>query len=208
MIHVLSDSHGNAFTGRPEMIGFYPETYTNKWFKCYRLGPQTAYNISKRKDLILEAVNSGEFNKNADKVLFCLGEIDIRLHIPSKMIEHDISIFQACQNTVDKIIDACLGLREHYVETITNSVHGTTWYKDEFVQEFPRVGDERYRNHITEIYNALLKYSSNIHKIQHLDTSHYFIDSSLYTKREFYMDPIHLDPVKCLPIFVKELGLE
>ena len=85
MIHCIGDSHSSVFSGREEMQPIWPQRSDDNtsFFKSYRIGPATAYQLS-NKILIIQDIINKNVNSN-DYVLFCFGEVDIRAHLIKQM---------------------------------------------------------------------------------------------------------------------------
>ena len=82
MIHCIGDSHSCFFSGQEEMQPFWPEPSNDKlpYFKSYRIGAATAYNLFHKIPIIDEIVKL-KVDKDKDIVIFCFGEVDIRAHL-------------------------------------------------------------------------------------------------------------------------------
>lgn len=80
MIHCIGDSHSSVFCGKEEMQPIWPQRSDDitQYFKSYRIGPATAFNLSTKMSIINEIITSC-VDINNDFVLFCFGEVDIEL---------------------------------------------------------------------------------------------------------------------------------
>jgi hypothetical protein len=74
MIHCVGDSHSSVFSGKDEMQPIWPERSDDKlsFFKSYRIGPATAYQLENKIPIIDEIVK--QLNSQ-DSLLFCFGEV-------------------------------------------------------------------------------------------------------------------------------------
>jgi hypothetical protein len=54
MIHCIGDSHSAVFSGKEEMQPIWPERSNDitPFFKSYRIGPATAYQLANKKEII------------------------------------------------------------------------------------------------------------------------------------------------------------
>jgi hypothetical protein len=209
-ILTIGDSHTSVFSGLSRMTDCYPYTHNNDPFIACRLGPCTAYKLWSRSDEILQICHDVEIGPN-DKILIAAGEIDCRYHIPYKWsLTPQILLQDFIEKTVDALLETVWNLLTEYKrdQVITYSCPGTSWFTpEEFPTEFPRIGDEQYRNNITRRYNSYLKSQSIKYEIPNLDLTNYLIDENNFTQRQYYMDKIHLDGKIMMPIIKKELNL-
>ena len=85
MIHCIGDSHSAVFSGEEKMQPEWPIIASNKlpYFKSYRVGPATAYQLENKKQII-DDILSKNYN-DGDSLLFCFGEVDIRAHLLKQM---------------------------------------------------------------------------------------------------------------------------
>lgn len=156
MIHCLGDSHSSFFSGNEEMQPIWPQKSNDitPFFKSYRLGPCTAYQLLNKIDIIKDILNI-KVNKDEDYVLFCFGEVDVRAHLLKQSNEQN--------RNIDDIILECV-TRYFEVMKIINSlgfrviVWGViaTW-SDLKPYTGPSFGTQIERNSITYKFNSFLE---------------------------------------------------
>jgi len=108
MIHCIGDSHAAVFSGEEKMQPCWPERSNDllPYFRSYRIGTATAYQLENKKGLIFDLLNSINLNEH-DKIMFWFGEVDIRAHLYKQ------SLLQA--KAVDLIVNKCVG---RYINTV------------------------------------------------------------------------------------------
>jgi hypothetical protein len=121
LIHVIGDSHCMSFSGgngtgnyhisgnkdytKLDEVIFDSSEYSliHEPFKLYTIGPRTAYCLYKRKKLIDALLNL--YWVSGDYVLFCVGEIDCRIHIIEQNMIQKKSINILVKECVNKFFD-------------------------------------------------------------------------------------------------------
>jgi hypothetical protein len=108
MIHCIGDSHSAVFSGEEKMQPEWPEIASNTlpYFKSYRLGPATAYQLENKKHLIDDII-SKHYQEN-DSLLFCFGEVDIRAHLIKQMSLQNLPLDSIVKECVDKYFSVIL----------------------------------------------------------------------------------------------------
>ena len=83
MIHCIGDSHSCFFSGEDKIQPTWPEQSFDvlPYFRSYRIGPSTAYNLNNKKENIIEPLIQSLNLSEKDKLLFCFGEVDCRAHL-------------------------------------------------------------------------------------------------------------------------------
>ena len=83
MIHCIGDSHSCFFSGENKIQPTWPEQSFDvlPYFRSYRIGPSTAYNLNNKKENIIEPLIQSLNLSEKDKLLFCFGEVDCRAHL-------------------------------------------------------------------------------------------------------------------------------
>lgn len=223
-IHVCGDSHVLSFSGINKVIPEYPPNIImNGSLKIRRIGAPLAYSLIDY-DTYYKARQKIEFIvKNevvrGDSIIFVFGEIDCRYHILNQAIKqnrHPDEIVSLC---VDRYIQ---GINEILYEDIKSGwvskigiwgPNASTWLGEEFsTRDCPICGKENERNIITDKFNECLR--DKIHKFNQkfIETKVYYLSifeslinrKTYLTKREFYMDDIHLS-TKIYPLIIQEL---
>ena len=103
MIHCIGDSHAAVFSGKEEMVPTWPEQSndTLDFFRSYRIGPATAYQLE-NKIPIIDNILQSRVNKESDYVMFCFGEVDIRAHL--------IKQLELQKTTIENLVEECTEL--------------------------------------------------------------------------------------------------
>ena len=211
MIHCIGDSHASIFSGlgtREEtyMIQIYPQEHIgiDPDFKAYRIGPATAYNLLDKFHIINEIIFKNFKEDRGDKVMFCFGEIDMRIHVGTQLKNHP-------SKTKDEIIEEIadryffaiteMKIQSYNIIILAPSVQSfwnenSDHKKDGFHynMEFPIVGTNKERNEYTKIFTNLLiekakRYYNTIKVISILDE---MLDENGETKPDLFMDYLHL----------------
>jgi hypothetical protein len=200
MIFAIGDSHVNVFSGNDAMIPLFPDLHNNdkSFFKTIRIGPSTAFNFHKKDAIINEALSMLNA-ESGDMVILCVGEIDCRYHIP-KAIINKIDYDKSITNTVDNLFIEIDLLREKGFNTVTYSVPGSCWLEESEDVDFPRLGDQVFRNKISHRYNEYLEYRSGLSNIKNINIFNKLVNENFLTLKEYYLDDIHLRPTKVLPM--------
>jgi len=220
-IHVIGDSHVSVFSKKNIIIPEYPPNiYMNFPFKIFRIGAPLAYNLGKRETYYnarekIEHVFKHEIIKG-DSIILSFGEIDCRYHLlkQSKLQEKDI----------EEVIVECV---ERYVQSVKEIVKdnfywinkigfwgpiASTWLGDECSNKDCPIADRMpMRNFVTSKFNTILKDKIDKFNKEFWKTNFYYlsifeflIDDKYFTKKEYYMDNIHLNQ-KTWPLIENEL---
>jgi acetyltransferase-like isoleucine patch superfamily enzyme/GT2 family glycosyltransferase/Tfp pilus assembly protein PilF len=200
MIHVIGDSHVVVFSGfevPPQGIdntGFLP------FFRAYRLGPYTAYNAEKRREVI-ESVLERKVAPG-DSVMLCFGEIDCRVHL----IEQSESQHRPLEDVVTECVTRyahLFDIKEKYGIRLLvwNAIPSSTENIDS--GEYSTHGTCRERNEVTRIFNGKLKEECEKRGITFVSVFDRLIDDDGLTKAEYYSDAVHLSQ-KAMPVILEE----
>lgn len=208
--YCIGDSHVSFFSGLNRIIDLWPFEVNNniRGFKCYRLGPVLAYNLSvygsttKGRELLMILLNRGvpdekKLIPSGSRIILCFGEIDCRAHIQKIAEKKNLAIEDVIEHTVRSYIKVIkeihdLGYELYVWNAIPNN--GDSENKD-----FPSVGTKKERINICLIFNKLLaKYCSELN-VEFLTILDKLINNGV-PDSYYYMDSIHLSP-KAFPLF-------
>lgn len=200
-IIVLGDSHVNFFSGN-EDLSFLPigndintcSIHTGYPFTPLHLGPCLAYTCNKtgstyhfkeKTDYLCNA-----FIKPHARIICCLGEIDIRVHVYNQTIQQNKSY----ETIIDDILTQYTTfLRQLQSKGYTVYCWGPIASQTESCPvdaQFPRNGSEIYRNKVTEYFNNQLRLYCYEHNIGFLSIFEQMITNDYHTI-EHYLSADH-----------------
>jgi len=184
MIHCIGDSHSSVFSGKDEIQPVWPQRSddTLPFFRSYRIGPATAFQLENKIPLINNIINS--VYNTGDKILFCFGEVDCRAHLKKQM---DLQ-----QKSMDHIVKECV---DRYFKNVLK-------YKDKNIMVWgpiaswepsrkyngPSFGSCEERNEITGKFNDYLKKLCYKSDIPFLSIFNIMVDPNNITKPLFLDD--------------------
>ena len=171
MIHCIGDSHVSVFTGHDYMPPIWqPENRSDdksEYFRTYRLGAVTSYQLERKIDFIDFIIKKSPINKEKDNMLFCFGEVDIRAHLIKQSEIQNKEIDEVVKECVDKYFNTIL----HYKANGYNiMVWGpiASWSDKAPYTSGPSFGSNLERNNVTKIYNNYLDQLCNENDIKFL----------------------------------------
>jgi hypothetical protein len=157
MIHCIGDSHSSVFSGEEKMQDVWPERSndTTQYFRSYRIGPATAYNLSTKIYIIDDIINHVGISKEKDIILLCFGEVDVRAHLIKQANIQNKSFDEVCEECVDNYIKGIKILKN---KGFNIAVWGVIASFNESVKNYigPSFGTNLERNQVTKIFNNLL----------------------------------------------------
>jgi len=191
MIHCIGDSHVSVFTGHDSMPDIWHPKYRSddktEYFKTYRLGAATSYQLDRKIPMIEHIINEVTIDKEYDSMLFCFGEVDIRAHLikQSEIQEKEIDI--VVKECVDKYFDTIMYFKNTgYKIMVWGPI--ASWSDKAPYTSGPSFGTNIERNHVTKIYNEHLDKLCNENDIPFLT----IFDKMILedgTTNEKYLDP-------------------
>jgi len=200
-IYCLGDSHAVAFCGKnPKKEPSNTWLNTDGIFFANRLGPLLAYNAINKMDLIFNALADVPHNSN---VMLCFGEIDCRAHIKKQS--------EIQNKPVEDIIIECV---DRYIEVVLQVYSAGfrvfVWnapppLEDIDNAEFPSHGTCAERRYITEYFNEYLKSKCLENNFIFISIYDHLVDE-FQTKREYFMDRVHLDTTAVMPLIKQKLN--
>jgi hypothetical protein len=157
MIYCIGDSHSAVFSGEETMQPCWPEQAANKlpYFKSYRIGPATAYQLNGKQIIIEQLIDSLNLTFG-DKLMFCFGEVDIRAHLIKQSKLQDRSILDVVLECVEKYIDAIKFYKRYNVPII---IWGpiASWCDVKKYTGGPSFGTNQERNLVTSAFTTALQ---------------------------------------------------
>lgn len=209
MILIVADSHCCAFFDKDHVPSTYPHIHFNQHYdiKLVRIGPSTAYNAFMKNSVIQQSIEFAQV-KPTDTILLQFGEIDCRTHISKKVIKEGKDKVDLCQKTADRLFIEVDLIRNLGYNCGVISTVPSTWLDEKITDapdDFPRYGDMNFRNDISKIYNKFLRFGCENRGIPYLDIFKHLITQDNVTKREMYMDNIHVKGSLLLPLVSSDL---
>jgi|694.fasta_scaffold115020_3 hypothetical protein len=157
MIHCIGDSHSAVFSGKEEMQPIWPQRSDDKteYFKSYRIGPATAYQLETKSPIINDIINT-VVDINNDYVLFCFGEVDIRAHLIKQMETQNKPMELIVHECVDRYFNVLLKYKNMGVKVL---VWGpiASWHDSKRYTGGPSFGTMIERNNTTKEFNRYLE---------------------------------------------------
>lgn len=197
MIHCIGDSHVYVFSGT-DVIGGNDSL---PFFKTYRLGPHTAYNVIKRREIIEQIIRNEV--KRDDIIMFCFGEIDCRTHLLKQAHLQKKSIVSVVNECLDRYFEIFRVAQQYGVPLMAWNVPASSC--EEIKQgEYSTYGICQERNHVSQVFNQLLKKRCDESGVIFISIFDKLIDKDGLTNMSYYMDPIHLSQ-KAMPLILDEL---
>jgi len=157
MIHCIGDSHSAVFSGEEKMQPTWPEPASNllPYFKSYRIGPATAYQIANKQPIIESLINSVNLGPD-DKLMFCFGEVDIRAHLIKQSKLQDRPVIDLVVECVSRYIEAISYYKKFGVPIM---IWGpiASWSDEKKYTGGPSFGTNQERNWVTFSFNTALQ---------------------------------------------------
>jgi hypothetical protein len=157
MIHCIGDSHSAVFSGEEAMQPCWPEPAANTlpYFKSYRIGPATAYQLANKQPIIESLIDSLDLGAD-DKLMFCFGEVDIRAHLIKQAKVQDRPVNDLVVECVNRYINALTHYKKYGVQII---VWGpiASWSDAKEYTGGPSFGTNQERNWVTFAFNIALQ---------------------------------------------------
>ena len=119
MIHCIGDSHTSIFSGQDRIQDTWPLRSNDilPYFRTYRLGSFTAYNLKTKCDIIEFVINQINLG-GSDKLLFSFGEIDIRYHLIRVANESNRTIMDVVYECVDRYINTIISFKKYNADIL------------------------------------------------------------------------------------------
>jgi hypothetical protein len=195
MIHAIGNSHANMFNNWP-----------NFW--VHWIGPTIAYNFYEHHlPHVIEYLEGKRGDKGpvpkGDTVMFVVGEVDCRWHLPKQAALQNRSIEDLTKECVSRYFRSLKHVQDMGYNIIAWGAHPSTTGPHNDDPQNPVYGDCITRNKIAVQYNRWLKELSESNNMKYVSIFDYLIDENLVTKMEYFIDYCHLDGGK-----VKEFALE
>lgn len=211
MIHCIGDSHSAVFSGEEKMQPCWPEPASNTlpYFKSYRIGPATAYQLENKKSIIESLISSIDLVED-DKLMFCFGEVDIRAHIIKQSQLQNRKFYDLTLECVERYINAVKYYKKYNREII---IWGpiASWCDQKPYTGGPSFGTNLERNYVTEIFNHLLSSFCSLEEFKFI-TIFYDMLNGDNTTNSYYLDDwegshMHLSQ-RAMPLIIEKFKKE
>ena len=188
MIHCIGDSHSAVFSGEEKMQPTWPEPASNllPYFKSYRIGPATAYQIANKQPIIESLINSVNLGPD-DKLMFCFGEVDIRAHLIKQSKLQDRPVIDLVVECVDRYIEAISYYKKFEVPIM---VWGpiASWSDKKMYTGGPSFGTNQERNWVTFSFNTALQMECFREGFDFISIFYSMVNDDMTTKPELLDD--------------------
>lgn len=197
MIHCIGDSHVYVFSGVDTIGG----NDVLPFFKTYRLGPHTAYNVINRRSFIEQIIRTEV--KSDDRIMFCFGEIDCRVHLLKQAKLQNKSLTSIVSACVDRYFEIFRIAGQYGIPLLAWNVPASSREDIKF-DEYSTYGSCKERNKATQLFNKFLKKRCEESGVVFISIFEKLIDKDGLTDMTYYMDSIHLSQ-KTMPLILDEL---
>lgn len=194
MIYVFGNSHANTFVGTHP--GNTEVWNSNNKFASYSLGPVIAYNFKDHHyPKVLKILEEIEIKKN-DYILFAVGEVDHRWHLPKRAVDTSQSIEKVTIECVDRFFESLIDLKRKNYNVIAWGSHPSTAGGHDENPSSPVFGSCLTRNLIGKCWNNRLHDLCVQFEIPFVSIFDDLVDENYLTKMQYYIDYCHLDSDK------------
>ncbi|OGH88684.1 MAG: hypothetical protein A3J93_01140 [Candidatus Magasanikbacteria bacterium RIFOXYC2_FULL_42_28] len=209
IIYCIGDSHASFFSGTDDIQPIWPEESYDSipLFKTYRLGPVTAYNLTKQnsstqgREKLFAALSTIPKDSN---VLLCFGEIDCRVHLLKQAQFQSRPLGEVVKECVDHYWSVVKEIKRCGYSVIVWGVIASTIDGNIVEPDYAAHGTCLERNEATKIFNNYLKELAKNDNVFFISIFDYLIDVGGLTNLKYYADRIHLSQ-KAMPIVIEQL---
>lgn len=211
MIHCIGDSHSAVFSGEEKMQPTWPEQASNllPYFKSYRIGPATAYQLANKQPLIEYLINTINLTEN-DSIMFCFGEVDIRAHLIKQSQLQDKPVSELVVECVDRYITSLLNYKK-FTNNILVWGPIASWSDKKVYTGGPSYGTNKERNEVTEQFNNYLKDKCEENSFKFITIFDKMLNNDYTTKEDLLDDwegsHMHLSQ-RAMPIIIETFKVE
>ena len=157
MIHCIGDSHSSVFSGEEVMQPIWPGQSNDclEFFRSYRIGPATAYQLRNKVPLINQLIMLADIQEG-DSLMFCFGEVDIRAHLINQSSLQDKCVRELVEECTQRYIGT---LQEFIKYNLPIIVWGpiASWEESRPYTGGPSFGSNIERNLVTKEFDSKLK---------------------------------------------------
>ncbi|HTY25047.1 MAG TPA: glycosyltransferase family 10 [Desulfomonilaceae bacterium] len=197
MIHCIGDSHVYVFSGTDAIGG----ADVLPFFKTYRLGPHTAYNVIKRRSIIEQIIVTSV--KPGDRIMFVFGEIDCRAHLLKQSELQKKAVDVVVNDCVDRYFEIFKIAGQYGIPLLAWNAPASS-REDVQCDAYSTYGSCKQRNEVTELFNRHLKRRCEEHGVIFVSVFDKLVDRDGLTNTAYYHDAIHLSQA-VIPLILDEL---
>ena len=185
MIHCIGDSHSAVFSGKEEMQPIWPQRSDDRteFFRSYRIGPATAYQLENKIPIIDEIIYN-VINKEKDSILFCFGEVDIRAHLIKQIRLQNRGVDEIVKECVDRYFQVLLHYKKLGYDVMAWGPIAS-WHESKQYTGGPSFGTCLERNIATKEFNRYLEELCNKESIKFVTIFYKMVDSENITIPEY-----------------------
>ena len=224
MIFAIGDSHAGLFNGYD---GNYGSIIQPQYGYCYKIkddkfislrehnpflkkdpnfisirtGANTAFNMITKISLIDEIIKEYKVDRDKDTILFCYGEIDVRIHIGAQE-DQGISLDEVIENLTQRYLDFV----NHYKEKGFNvNVWGIIPAGKSGMKAHHRYIKPEDRNKVSKLLNDSFE-----KRCQQLGINFISIWEELVNEEDYFdyfLDSIHLNYLPCKKLIYEKFNL-
>ena len=160
-----------------------------------KMDGRTAYNLERHEKKLLRILEP----LREKELIFCFGEVDIRIHIKYKHEQTNVPVRSLLENTAERYTSYVSQLRQRGYKIHIFNVIPTGEYRGEAAEKwkkglsYPFTATHAERTQYTEILNEFYKKYCDKLGIPFIDIYTYLIDATGRRKQEFVFDFAHLD---------------
>ena len=189
--------------GKGGVLDINPE---NPQFRGVYLGGVLCYNFLKNHaPTVRYWLDSLKIQKEKDKILFYVGEIDCRVHLSKKYMTTDLSKEEVVNECVERYFKALKMFSDEGWDVIVCGTHPTNTLPHS--EKYPNInwGDVSIRNSICVIFNSALKSLCEKNSISFVSIYDKLVDENNITKPGVLKDFCHMNYDFCFPLIVDEM---
>ena len=160
-----------------------------------KLDGKTAYNLQRHEKKLLKIIEP----LRKKELIFCFGEVDVRLHIKYKHLQLGIPTDQLIKNTADRYLSYVQNLRNdgykiHIFNVVpTGDFLGLAAEKWRKGLSYPFTATYEERTEYTEKLNSAYRDLCNKFDIPFIDIYKYLVDETGKRRQELVFDYAHVD---------------
>lgn len=171
-----------TFVGDSHVVSSFGDIGT----PCVYIGPRTAFKAYEHHKDIEEKIRD-----KSKEYIFCLGEIDCRIHIYLKADGDYDKIIEGCKNTVESYINYIQKLNSSGWKIGVLSIMPPGDIENQW--NYDSYGTIVDRRHITEICNSMLYFFCNKANIKFFNLYPKLINKDGYRREDLILDDAHLN---------------
>lgn len=211
-IHCIGDSHACVFNGKDEICDLYHSNmYPNDeinllpYFKTYRLGSLTAFNLRKKYEFLTSVLDSIDLLED-DKIMFCFGSVDAECHLMRQTEIQNRSIEDIVSECVNFYMEVLLSIKQKYKNQLLVWNVVPSWPEDK-LYDGCKVNlnlSNLIRNNVGRLFNQYLNDLCVKNGIVFVSIFDKLLNEDGTTNSDYILDHIHLNQ-KAMPFIIDEL---